>query len=100
MQWQVRHIALFADGIISFSDLSNSIPALLDVTETSGSFSGYKVNIAKSSLMLLNEKERYSPMDYISTINSTDNFTYIALHIDPDVGKIAQTSYDPALAAI
>lgn len=38
--------------------------------------------------MLLNEREGYSPMAYISMINSIDNFTCQAIHIDPDVGKI------------
>lgn len=39
-------------------------------------------------------------MDYISSFSSTDNFTYLGVHIVPDVGKIVQTNYNPTLESI
>ncbi len=81
-------------------DLSNSIPTLLDVTKNFGLLSGYRVNNAKSSLMLLNEDESHSPMDCTSSFCLTDNFTHLGVHVVPEMGMLVQTSYDPVLESI
>lgn len=60
---QMEHrIALYADnGILFLTDLCNSIPALLDLIKEFGVFSGYKINNAKSSIMMQKEEERHIP---------------------------------------
>ncbi len=96
-----HHIPLFANDVILFlTDLSNSIPTLLDVTKNFGLLSGYRVNNAKSSLMLLNEDESHSPMDCTSSFCLTDNFTHLGVHIVPEMGRLVQTNYDPVLESI
>lgn len=50
--------------------------------------------------MLLNEKGRCNPVGHISSFNSMDNFTYLGIHMVPEVGRIVQTNYDPILESI
>lgn len=93
---QMEHkIALFADDVILFlKKLNSSIPALVDLIETFGKISGYKINYSKSSIMLLNKSDRINHNALLYPFNSTDNFTYLGIKIFPEVNKISQINYD------
>ena len=96
-----HRIALYADDVILFlSDLEKSIPTLLNIIEDYGSFSGYKINGAKSSIMLLKEEERRKPPSSASSFNVTEAFTYLGIKIVPEIDKIVSSNYDPTLLAI
>lgn len=66
-------IALYADDVILFlRNLGQSIPALMGLIEQFGRISGYKVNNSKSSIMLLNSKERSNPSKHISHLKTVN----------------------------
>lgn len=56
-------IAMYADDTILFlSQLSETIPALLELINQLGTISGFKVNREKSSIIFLNGNERRKPL--------------------------------------
>lgn len=90
---QEHRIALFADDVILFlKKLKNSIPALLELINTFGKISGYKVNKDKSSLMLLNSEERNGAGASFQ-FRKVDCFTYLGI-------KIVEVNYSPMVVSI
>lgn len=97
---QEHRIALFADDVILFLEkLKNSIPALLDLINTFGRISGYKVNKDKSSLMLLNSEERNSAGNPLQ-FKKVDSFTYLGIRIVPCINDIVGVNYTPMVDSI
>lgn len=97
---QEHRIALFADDVILFlKKMKNSIPALLDLINTFGRISGYKVNKDKSSLMLLNSEERNSAGASFQFRN-VDCFTYLVIRIVPCIRDIVGVNYNPMVDSI
>lgn len=88
-------IALFADNVILFlKKLDSTIPALIQIIETFGKISGYRINNSKSSVMLLNEEERKSPISKVAMFNNVEIFTYLGIKITPKLEDIVTKNYN------
>lgn len=88
-------IALFADDVILFlKKLDSTIPALIQIIETFGKISGYRINNSKSSVMLLNEEERKSPISKVDMFNNVEIFTYLGIKITPKLEDIVTKNYN------
>ncbi len=97
---QEHRIALFADDVILFLEkLKNSIPALLDLINTFGRISGYKINKDKSSLMLLNSEERHGAGTSFQ-FRKVDCFTCLGIRIVPCIRDIVAVNYNPMVDSI
>lgn len=57
-----------------------------------GEISGYKVNNSKSSIMLLNRKERGKPNMHAGKFKLSDNFTYLGIKIT-EIDKMVFINY-------
>lgn len=54
-----HRLALYADDVILLcSNLKQTIPTLLSLTNTFGVFAGYKINSTKSVILFMNENKR------------------------------------------
>lgn len=96
-----HRLALYADDVIVFlRDLERSIPVLLEVIETFGEFSGYKINHSKSSILLLNSKERSIPTASVSQFKVAEHFTYLGVKIVPNITDVVNSNYDPIMESI
>lgn len=94
---QMEHkIALFADDVLLFlTNLSHSIPALVELIGTFGKISGYKVNHSKSMLMVLDDEDRMQFQNNPMTFQLTDSFTYLGIRIVPKLEDIITVNYEP-----
>ena len=99
---EVDHrIALYADDVILFlTKLSQTIPELENMIKEFGVFSGYKINNAKSSLMMLKEEESTGPLPMSSPFNLTEGFTYLGIRIMREINNLVPQNYDPVVDAI
>uniref|UniRef100_A0A8C7WYP2 Reverse transcriptase domain-containing protein n=1 Tax=Oryzias sinensis TaxID=183150 RepID=A0A8C7WYP2_9TELE len=91
-----HRIALYADDIILFlTNLKDSIPQLINLIESFGIISGYKINNAKSALMLLDKNERTNPTLDSPFAMANEGFTYLGIKICPDLTHLISLNYDP-----
>ncbi len=98
---QEHQISLFADDILLYlSDLRNSIPALVDLIQQFGTFSGYKVNQSKSSILFLNKQERNKPTIQHPFSVAKDRVKYLGITITPQIKNIIPCNYDPIIAQV
>ncbi len=89
-------ISLYADDLIIFSsNLKQSIPALLNLIEMFGEFSGNKINNSKSVLLFLHKAERLLPPVQSPFTISQEGFTYLGIKITPTVNEIVSANYKP-----
>lgn len=96
-----HRLALYADDAILFlSDLSKSIPSLLELIGLFGGFSGFQVNKNKSHIMFLNEQERRRPKVAHPFANATEGFVYLGVKITPAIKQISSANYEPMLARV
>lgn len=94
-------ISLFADDVIIYlTSLASSIPVLVEVIETFGKFSGYRVNKSKSNILFLNKNERQSPQVISPFLASQRGFTYLGVNIVPEIENIVASNYDPLVQSI
>ncbi len=79
-----------------FPYISSSLhPALLNLIEMFGKFSGYKINNSKSVLLYLHKAERLSPPVQSPFTISQEGFTYLGIKITPTVNEIVAANYKP-----
>lgn len=99
---EIEHqISLFADDILLYlSDLKNTIPVLLNLIDQFGSFSGYKVNQAKSSILFLNRQDRINPAFQHPFTIARDGFKYLGIIITPQIKNMIPCNYDPIVAQV
>lgn len=85
--------SLFADDVILFlSNINKSIPIILEIIKSFSHISGYKINKTKSSIMLLNTKERDSPAQEV--FNVVSQFEYLGIQILSDLKQLVETNYN------
>lgn len=88
-------IGLHVDDVsLLLTDLKSSIPTLLDTIEKFGSFSGYKVNVNKSTIMFLNHSERLVPPLTTPFRNVMESFTYLGVKITTMVDDWVPANYN------
>ncbi len=77
-----HRISLYTDDVILFmSNLSKSIPAVLQLIKTFGDISGYRVNNTKYSILLINSNERRNPVLEVIRFNVVEQFKYLGVQI-------------------
>ena len=88
-------LALYADDVILFvSQLCRTIPVLLELIQTFGGISGYTINNSKSSILLLDEREKENPLREASQFKAVDQFTYLGLKIRSELAPIVKFNYE------
>lgn len=96
----VHRISLYADDVILFfSNLSNSVQTLLYLINRFGQFSGYSINIAKSSILFLNKDEITNPV-ITPFLNAREGFTHLGVKITPQINTVIQANYDPLMREV
>lgn len=98
---QDHRLSLYADDIILFlTKLSTSVPNLLKHIKLFGTFSGYVINDAKSSMLFLNSEERLNPVVDTPFLNAKEGFTYLGVKITPHIKDVVQVNYDPLISDV
>ena len=98
---QEHHISLFADDILLYlADLKNTMPTLINMINHFETFSGFKVNQSKSSILFLNEKERNNPVIQDPFTVSKTGFKYLGIILTPQIKNIVPHNYDPVVSHV
>lgn len=96
-----HRICLYADDIILLmSNLNKSIPTLVQLIKVFGDISGYKVNNIKSSILLLNEKDRMNPIPEVIQFNVVEQFKYLGVQILCRLEQVVNANYEPLMTEI
>ncbi len=82
------------------TDLNNSIFNLSNLIDTFGSFSGFKVNETKSSIMFLNKQERLNPVINHPFNNAVNGFKYLGITITPAIKDLVPSNYEPMISTV
>lgn len=92
-------VSLYADDtLIYMADVQNSLPIVLEKLKHFGYLSGYKVNYAKSALMLINvDKHDVALPPEVIVVTET---TYLGIRVRPNVTLTAKNSYLSVLKKI
>lgn len=73
-------LSLYADDLfLVFSDPKNAIPSALKTITDFGLISGYKINITKSLIFLVNDKASQIQLETYPFNLSKDKFTYLGV---------------------
>ncbi len=90
-----HRIALYADDVILFcTNLKQTLPGLLDLTNFFGTFAWYKINYSKSVILFMDDKERQNPPVHTPFVVSLEGFTYLGVKIPPTTDKIVPNNYN------
>lgn len=96
-----NRIALYADDVILFlKNLSECLPALMDLIKRFDNISGYKINSSKSSILLLNPAERDYQPNYVGQFKTVSCFTYLGIQITHRLEEVVQANYNPVITSI
>lgn len=71
------------------TNLNDSNPQLMNLTETFGNISREKTNNSKSALIFLNENERLKPILDTPFATTGEGFTYLGIKINSDVKQFS-----------
>lgn len=96
VQGREQKIGLFADDVLLFlQDINSSLPKLMKILQTFNSYSGYKLNISKTQVLLFNHK----PSEEITTKYNIkwDNrkIKYLGVFLSKDPTSLYQDNYNP-----
>ena len=92
-------ISMYADDTLLYmSDVQNSLPGAVEVLKKFGALSGFKINLTKSALMLLNEDR--SQLSLPSSITITKEVKYLGVLIQASVPAIANLNYSSVLKKV
>lgn len=75
-----HRISLYADDLLFVSNPLTSVPAVLKIFDGFGKLSGYKVNLNKSELFLINEKAQGQDFENFPLKVVTDHFIWSLYH--------------------
>ncbi len=85
-------ISLYADDtLVYMANVQQTLPYLLEVLERFGYLSGYKVNLSKSALMLINTDP--SKISLPPHIKVTKEVLYLGVRISTSLSTLAKTNY-------
>lgn len=85
-------ISLYADDtLVYMADVSRTLPCVLELLERFGYLSGYKVNLSKSALMLINTDQ--SSILIPPSIKVTKEVLYLGVRISTSLSTISSTNY-------
>lgn len=91
-------LSLYADDLLLYiSDPDESIPKLLEVLQTFGSFSGYKLNLTKSLLSPVNQLAidiNHAQFPFKVELMS---FTYIGVQITRNFKALFKHNFNPLM---
>lgn len=96
-----NRISLYADDIILYlNNPENSVPAALDLINTFGRISGYKINLSKSNAFLMNmpisnKLKTISPFTWSQT-----GFKYLGVNVSPNLKDLFHINYPPLIKKI
>lgn len=96
-----HRIVMYADDtLLLLTDLSNSILNLINLIDTFGKCSGFKVNETKSSIMFLNKRERINPVIRHPFNNAVNGFKYLGITITPSIKDLVSCNYDHMISTV
>lgn len=93
----VNKISLYADDVLLYvTKPANSIPAIVNVIEQFGFFSGYRINLNKSELLPVGLKD-LSQIYPTQFKMAKDSFTYLGIVITSKFRSLEEAKYAPLL---
>ncbi len=96
-----HRIVMYADNtLLLLMDLNNSIFNLSNLIDTFGTFSGFKVNETKSSIMFLNKQEQLNPVINHPFNNAVNGFKYLGITITPAIKDLVPSNYEPMISTV
>ena len=94
-------VSLYADDTLLYvSEPLQSLPRLLDLLDSFGKISGYKVNMQKSELMPINCAAQQSILTSLPFKLSKDKFKYLGVWITKTYKQMYKTNFIPLLDSI
>ena len=92
-------LSLYADDLLLYcSDPLLSVPVALDVINSFGRVSGYKINLTKSILLPINLSASKLSLTQLPFKVATDSFTYLGVCVTRDYTGLFKTNLIPALS--
>jgi len=86
--------------LLFLTDPDNSVPAVVDLIQEFGQFSGYKINFSKSVALSMGIKKFTNQPSSFPFKFSDEGFTYLGINITPTFRKLYNANFTPVLNKI
>lgn len=97
----VHKVSLYADDTLLYvSEPLQSLPRLLTLLKDFGKISGYKVNMQKSELMLINFTPQHNMLESLPFKLSQEKIKYLGVWITKNYKKMYKTNFLPLLNTV
>lgn len=97
---QEHRVSLYADDLLLYlSDVSHSLPSALNILETLGKLSGYKVNLSKSELFPVNDAACLLSFNTFP-FKVTSKFTYLGGNVADKFSKLFKENFPPLMTKV